>query len=200
MPLDMFVGTSCGGVFHSTNKGATWTVVNSGLTSQCVYALADSGNLVFAGTSGGGVYSTSNFGTNWVQMNTGLGNLNINYLYVYNNYLYAGTGSCVWRCVATLTGNIDPTNDVPKVFRLEQNYPNPFNPNTSIKYQISTKEFVTIKVYDILGKLVTTLVNEKKEPGTYDVQFDGTNYASGLYFYKIEAGDFEKTLKMVLVK
>jgi hypothetical protein len=88
---------------------------------------------------------------------------------------------------------------VPQYF-LNQNYPNPFNPLTSIKYSIEMEGNVTIKVYDILGRLVATLVNEYKKAGIYDIQFDGTNFASGLYIYQIKSGNFVSNKKMVLVK
>jgi hypothetical protein len=91
-------------------------------------------------------------------------------------------------------------NVIPKEFKLSQNYPNPFNPTTKIDYQLPKLEKVVIKVYDILGKLVRELVNENKEAGFYTVTFDGTNFASGVYFYRINAGDFNAVKKMVLVK
>jgi xyloglucan-specific exo-beta-1,4-glucanase len=89
---------------------------------------------------------------------------------------------------------------VPKQFSLSQNYPNPFNPLTKINYSLPQGTKVSIKIYDILGKLVKELVNEYKEAGTYTVTFDGSNFASGVYFYKIEAGKFIQTKKMVLIK
>ncbi len=101
-------------------------------------------------------------------------------------------------CLATV-GVLGNTN-TPKTFALEQNYPNPFNPVTSIKYQLPRAEKVSIKVFDILGKKVANLVNENKEPGYYEVSFDASNLASGLYFYRIEAGSFTDTKKMILVK
>ncbi len=91
-------------------------------------------------------------------------------------------------------------NTIPREFKLEQNYPNPFNPNTIIKFQIKDSRFVTIKVYDILGREITTLINEKKSPGIYEVSFDGSNFASGVYFYRIQAGDFVRVKRMVLIK
>ena len=89
---------------------------------------------------------------------------------------------------------------LPDKFSLSQNYPNPFNPITKINYAIPKKSNVTLKVYDVLGRLVKTLVNELKEAGYYIVQFDGSALASGVYFYKIEAGDFVQSKKMVVVK
>ncbi len=89
---------------------------------------------------------------------------------------------------------------IPKTFAIQQNYPNPFNPVTVIKYQLPSSEKVSVKVFDILGKEVATLVNENKEPGYYEVSFDASNLASGLYFYRIEAGSFVETKKMMLIK
>jgi flagellar hook assembly protein FlgD len=85
-------------------------------------------------------------------------------------------------------------------FKLEQNYPNPFNPKTTIKYEIPKSGFVTLQVYDVLGRLVKTLINEKQNAGTYEVEFDGTNLASGVYFYKLTADDFKAVKKMILLK
>ncbi|MCB9220107.1 MAG: T9SS type A sorting domain-containing protein [Ignavibacteriales bacterium] len=89
---------------------------------------------------------------------------------------------------------------IPTEFRLEQNYPNPFNPNTSIRYSISNENNVILKVYDILGKEVATLVNERKSSGYYVVNFDASNLTSGIYFYTIRAGSFSETKKMLLMK
>jgi hypothetical protein len=85
-------------------------------------------------------------------------------------------------------------------FRLSQNYPNPFNPTTTIEYQIPKASFVTIKVYDALGKEVVTLVNEEKPAGIHEVNFEPKDLTSGLYLYKISAGGYEQTRKMLLLK
>jgi hypothetical protein len=90
-------------------------------------------------------------------------------------------------------------------FSLDQNYPNPFNPSTKIKYEIPGQArydntLVTLKVYDILGNEITTLVNEEKPAGEYDVEFNGTNLPSGLYFYQLKAGEYSETKKMLLLK
>ncbi len=93
----------------------------------------------------------------------------------------------------------------PSKFALSQNYPNPFNPSTSIQYAISSTQFVTLKVYDLLGREVATLVNEEKAAGSYEIDFNvgrdsSPALASGIYFYKIQAGDFVETKKMLLLK
>jgi hypothetical protein len=88
----------------------------------------------------------------------------------------------------------------PSVFSLSQNYPNPFNPTTSIKYQISELSFVKLKIYDVLGSEIITLVNDEKLAGSYSVEFDATGLPSGTYFYKLQAGKFVEIKKMVLMK
>jgi ligand-binding sensor domain-containing protein len=92
----------------------------------------------------------------------------------------------------------------PTKFSLEQNYPNPFNPNTNIQYAISSRQLVTLKVYDVLGKEIATLVNEEKPAGIYEVEFNPEsnikNPASGIYFYRLKAGDFIQSKKMILLK
>ncbi len=90
--------------------------------------------------------------------------------------------------------------NMPRQFQLFQNYPNPFNPATGIQYSVASSQKVILKVYDVLGREVTTLVNEKKSPGTYKVSFDGSNLSSGIYFYRLTAGDYTETKKMVLVR
>ncbi|MBT8379679.1 MAG: T9SS type A sorting domain-containing protein [Ignavibacteria bacterium] len=88
----------------------------------------------------------------------------------------------------------------PNTFRLEQNYPNPFNPNTKIKYTIPSESFVQLKVYDVLGNEVATLVNEEKPAGNYVINFSAEKNPSGVYFYALNAGDFIQTKKMLLLK
>jgi hypothetical protein len=89
---------------------------------------------------------------------------------------------------------------IPYKFELSQNYPNPFNPTTKIKIDVPKNEFITIKVYDLLGREIATLVNQKLKPGTYEVDWNGSNYTSGVYFYKLETEEFTNTKKMVLLK
>ncbi|HWA06330.1 MAG TPA: T9SS type A sorting domain-containing protein, partial [Ignavibacteria bacterium] len=90
-------------------------------------------------------------------------------------------------------------NNTPKQFRLLQNYPNPFNPVTTIKYEIPKDVNVSIRIYDILGREVFN-ITEYKKAGSYQIQFDGSNFASGMYFYKLETDGFVDTKKMVLLK
>jgi len=90
--------------------------------------------------------------------------------------------------------------DMPKSFALLQNYPNPFNPLTVIGYQISAPRLVSLKVYDILGQLVATLVDETQQPGTYRAEWDAGKSPSGVYYYRLRAGQFTDVKKMVLLR
>lgn len=96
--------------------------------------------------------------------------------------------------------SIGPGVNVPEKYSLSQNYPNPFNPATRIAYAIPVKELVKVKVFDMLGKEISVLVNEVKEPGSYMVNFDAFHLSSGIYYYRIESGSFTETKKMILVK
>jgi hypothetical protein len=88
----------------------------------------------------------------------------------------------------------------PLTFQLEQNYPNPFNPSTKIRYSIPQEGNVTLKIYDVLGNEVTTLIDEEKTAGVYEVEFNASKLSSGIYIYKLTAGNFIQTRKMILVK
>jgi photosystem II stability/assembly factor-like uncharacterized protein len=101
---------------------------------------------------------------------------------------------------STATKINDNVVSLPKEFNLAQNYPNPFNPSTTIKYSVPYKGVVKIQVFDILGKVVATLVNEEKPAGFYSIEFNGSRFASGVYFYRIAAGEFTDTKKMIMMK
>ena len=92
------------------------------------------------------------------------------------------------------------SSEIPDQFDLKQNYPNPFNPNTVIRYSLKGNHFITLKVFDALGKEVAALVNENQNAGTYEVDFDGSGLSSGIYFYKLEAGGYVETKSMILLK
>jgi aminopeptidase N len=89
---------------------------------------------------------------------------------------------------------------VPDKYEMYQNYPNPFNPTTDIKFDVAKKSLVKINIYDVTGKLISELVNQESNPGKYDINWNGASHASGVYFYRIETGEFSKTMKMMLVK
>ena len=94
----------------------------------------------------------------------------------------------------------DVEDEIPTDFCMNQNYPNPFNPSTTIAYQIPKEGIVTLKVYDVLGREVTTLVNENKVVGKYSVEFSSNQLASGTYFYRLTSADFTEIRKMILLR
>jgi|GEM_PF-2762559 len=104
----------------------------------------------------------------------------------------------------TVTNTVDVDDEGsllnPTEYYLAQNYPNPFNPTTNIEFRIANFEFVSLKVYDALGREIANLINEEKQPGTYSVEFDGSSLSSGIYFYQIVAGSYNEVKKMILIK
>jgi Secretion system C-terminal sorting domain len=101
---------------------------------------------------------------------------------------------------ASITDVPHVNNTIPDNFNLGQNYPNPFNPATNIRFQISKSGFVSLRVYDVLGKEVATLVNEYKPAGKYEIEFNASNLSSGVYYYRLTAGSFSAVKKMILLK
>jgi hypothetical protein len=120
------------------------------------------------------------------------------------------TVSVFWKATVTYVNptSIDENPNSPTKFFLYQNSPNPFNPSTIIKYsipnvianEVKQSQFVSLKVYDVLGNEIATLVNEEKPAGIYEVEFDAASLPSGIYFYKLKAGDFIETKKMIVIK
>jgi len=98
-----------------------------------------------------------------------------------------------------IVGVDDYTSDNPIEYELYQNYPNPFNPSTIIKFQVPELSFVTLRIYDVLGNEIETLVNQEKQMGSYSVEFNATSLASGVYFYQLQAGSYVETRKMLLL-
>jgi hypothetical protein len=100
----------------------------------------------------------------------------------------------------TIVGTGNNVSELPKEFRLYENYPNPFNPTTTIKYDIANNSFVKLVVYDLSGKEVETLVSNNLQAGSYEATWSGSNYASGVYFARIEAGSYRHIIKMLMIK
>jgi hypothetical protein len=119
----------------------------------------------------------------------------------YSVYLVGGnTAETTVRLLQTVTSVSGTNNSSPDRYWLGDNYPNPFNPSTKIMYSIPDNSFVKLTVHDALGKEVETIVNESKPAGNHTVEFNASKFSSGVYFYKIQAGDFSKVKKMILVK
>jgi photosystem II stability/assembly factor-like uncharacterized protein len=198
----------------STDNGDTWTT-NNNPTFITSYAENSLGHL-FIGTSnwGQGVYRSTDYAETWEQINDGLPIMDIHSVGVDDqDYLYAGSwGMSMFKTTTSTILSVDDIKFAPTIFSLEQNYPNPFNPSTKIKFTIPSviaseakqSQFITLKVYDVLGNEVATLVNEYKPAGSYEVEFNTSNIyrhpSSGIYFYQLKAGEYTNTKKMSLVK
>jgi hypothetical protein len=178
---------------YSTDDGATWSeprnLTNTSDIDEIYVSLAKNGNLP---NNAGMTFSVSD-----CPGSTSFTNTETPICLVYQ----------VYRRYDPVTGNLIPigvktiSSEVPNSFALHQNYPNPFNPSTRIKFDLPKNGYVTLKVYDMLGRLVSTLVNnEFITAGEKEVTFADTKLASGIYFYRIEAGEFTATRKMILVK
>lgn len=119
------------------------------------------------------------------------------------NYIYQGQGGQILHAgidVAPVTGTSQNGTNVPDVYDLRQNYPNPFNAVTKINYSLKEKGYVSLKVYDVLGRVVADLINEEKPAGTYSFNFDASNLNSGIYFYRIEVNGYINIKSMTLLK
>ncbi len=142
---------------------------------------------------GGGIYNNSPFGVWYTGSNWAIFN---------QDFISMPEGAAFNIYLATdgVTGVKGDNDAVVESFELGQNYPNPFNPSTTITYQIPENSFVSIKVYDVLGKEVATLVNQEKSKGTYEVNFDASKLSSGFYLYTMSVGKFVESKKMILMK
>jgi hypothetical protein len=108
--------------------------------------------------------------------------------------------SCMTAIIGTPTGIEEPKPVIPSEYLLEQNVPNPFNPNTTIRYSIPKDGYVSLKVYNLIGQEVASLINEFKTAGSYSFEFYGTDLSSGIYFYRLISGNYAETKKMILNK
>jgi len=210
----IFAAVDFFGVYLSTNNGVNWT--QTALNYTYGWSFASYGNNVFTGTNyvnstnNGGVFQTSNNGANWVHQNQGLPSYpSCSALLIANNYIYTGLYMySVWRHpLSELIGIQNIGTEIPSKYSLSQNYPNPFNPITNVKFSIINSGQVKLIVYDVMGREVQTLVNEKLQPGTYEAAFDGSMQNSGVYFYKLivrhggsSTDGFSETKKMLLIK
>jgi hypothetical protein len=195
---NLFAGTD-NGAFLSTNNGTNWTQVKNNIM---VFSLTVSGDTVFAGTYGGGVFRSTDNGINWLLVNNGLTSASVYSLALLGTNIYAGTdGAGVWKCpISGLSGASSEVNVLPDDFTLFQNYPNPFNPGTIISYSLPSASIVKIIVYNTLGQKVKLLENSFKQPGNYSVTFNASDLPGGIYFYKLDAGQFSQSKKMMLIK
>jgi photosystem II stability/assembly factor-like uncharacterized protein len=199
----IFAGTAeyLDGIYKSVDDGATWQKLSNSSASYEYYSngIFTSDGKLLIGVLNAGIYGSTDMGNTWQLSNNGLTSL---YGFVLaqtpNGIIYATSGDGVFKS----TGTTDTGNDGTAVinFQLEQNFPNPFNPSTNIKYAIDGRQFVSLKIYDVLGNEIANLVNEEQQAGVHSVKFYASRISSGVYFYRLEAGRFSETKSMILIK
>jgi hypothetical protein len=199
---NIFAGTYVG-VYRSTNNGDSWIIDTVGMGSQSVRAICGSSTNVFVGTNGNGIFASNDNGDNWVNISNGLTDMSVFSLGTLEDTLYAGTlSSGVWKmAIADLVTSVETEmKQTPMQYFLSQNFPNPFNPTTSIEFNLPTKSFVSLKVFDILGREVATMVSGQLLAGNHVQQWNANGMPSGVYFYRLQAGSYTETKKLVLLK
>jgi hypothetical protein len=195
---------SGGNIYRTTNHGDNWSLLrtnpNSGWASDIC---KEDPTVVLTGSYGSPTFLSTNSGANFSSY-TSAGGAGAGMLVPERGYfLNMMTGglyklNIVYSVLTNLEEKI--ISGVPGNYSLHQNYPNPFNPSTTIRYDIPKPGTVRISVYDNLGREVRNILNEYRQAGAYEVTFDAGSLGSGIYYYKISAGNFSSTKKMVLIK
>ena len=200
----LFAGTDQG-VFRSSNYGSSWTAINNGLINSTIVSLQTYNGFILAGTTGG-VFISKNMGEKWDIFNTGMANAAVYSIVIKGDYLLAGTeDDFVWkRPVSDLITGTNIKGSIPLQFNLFQNYPNPFNPTTNICYSLTESGNVKLKIFDTLGREIKTLVDSFQNAGEYFLTWDAFDeqnkrVSSGVYLYKLEAGNQNFFKKMILL-
>ena len=203
------------GVYISRNYGLNWRIIPEINHNIGCFGLSiiDEQNIIIT-TYGYGVQVSEDGGLSWVYRNEGIssGEYYVWTLYSNSGMSYLGTRPFSYlpaifrRNTSQLIPVVEHNTIIPKEFSLFQNFPNPFNPTTKIKFSIVSSphvlggDLVLLKVYDVMGREVQTLVNESLKPGTYEVSFDGSMLNRGIYFYKLSINGFTETKKMLMIK
>lgn len=190
-------------IIKTTNGGTNWAQQTSGTTNYLESVeFTDNSNGWVVG-SGGIILRTTNGGTNWTPQTSGTSNHLSSVHFADNSTGWVvGSGGTILK---TTTGGIlvgiqSISTEIPEQFLLSQNYPNPFNPATTIAFGIPQSGNVTLKIFDMAGREVKTLVNEYRDAGYYVAKFDGSSLASGTYIYRLESGNYVSVKMMVLLK
>jgi len=195
-------------ILKTTDGGWNWISQISGIFGNLtsVYFVASNTGWVVGqevSNQSTRILKTTDGGTNWTSQTSGTTALLRSVYFTDNNtgWVVGNSGTIL----KTTTGGVtfieeQEINEIPAAYSVTQNFPNPFNPTTKITFSIPELSFITLKVFDVLGNEIITLFNEEKPAGTYEVEFDGSELTSGIYFYQLQAGSFVKTKKMVLMK
>ncbi|HCA42822.1 MAG TPA: hypothetical protein DEP28_06165 [Bacteroidetes bacterium] len=195
-------------IYRTTNGGTNWTQQNSFVTTDLYCISSFQSGLIaytfYVGGAAGKILKTNNGGSVWGSQTTSSSVFSINGIYCISDdsvFAVAGAGR-IYNTIngggvmTNITNNTAELND----FKLYQNYPNPFNPETKISFYLIRKERVSLKVYDSRGSLISEPVNGFLQAGLYEYKFLSKDLSSGIYYYKLEAGSFTETKKMILVK
>jgi photosystem II stability/assembly factor-like uncharacterized protein len=200
-----FAGSFFEGARYSSNNGSVWFISNGFPSDASIFALGPVGDgMVLAGTdlAPSWIYASFDNGVSFSPYSEGLGErASVEAFAVNDTFMFAGTDDHgVWRRLLPGIVSVQAESEIPQDFYLAQNYPNPFNPTTTIKYSIVSEEFATLKVFNAIGEELLTLVSEVKPAGNYEVIFNAENLASGIYYYRLNAGEFSAIKKMILMK
>ncbi len=191
-------------LLQTTNGGDNWNLIYSDTTTFLVNDFHFADQYIGYYLSGS-LQKTTNSGANWfyTPIPNNPGSLESIYFLNSQTGFICGYNGSVYKTTNGGLTNFSNMNDIyPDKFSLSQNYPNPFNPVTVIRYSLSENRFVTLKLYDVRGNEIATLINERQSSGTYNYQLSTVNYqlSSGVYFYRLEAGEFVETNRMILMK
>ena len=202
---NVFAGTPRG-IYLYSGSGTTWLSRSNGLPEYlpfCILTTADTLLFAYTGFSTDGIYISSDLGQTWVRINDIVfAGKTVHAMVTTKTYLIAGTERGAWRLplAAVITSANDIPPYLPTEYSLSQNYPNPFNPTTTIPFSLPSKEFVSLKVFDLLGREVATIVSEELSAGTHTREWNAANMPSGIYFYRLQACVFTETKKLVLLR
>jgi len=194
-------------MFRSDDEGKTWRAINDQFIADPlinVFCMISSPNYgIFVGLSYpglGGIYNSIDGGESWHYVCL-KESVIMSFAWLSQDTLLVGTWEGMYIVVLgkVTSVSVGEKTSAPD-FSLSQNYPNPFNPSTKINFSVPKLSFVTLKVYDVLGKEVTTLVQEEKSPGSYSVEFNASNLPSGTYFYRLQIDNIAETKKMMFLK
>jgi photosystem II stability/assembly factor-like uncharacterized protein len=189
------------GIYRSSDNGATWNY--SGFQSEEVYTAAAIDSILFIGTQNNGALISSDYGTNWYTMNNGLDALLVFRLCLHRGFLFAAPGARGAQSFPlNLLGitSVWKDRNMPIRTELQQNYPNPFNASTKISFSIHSANYVSLKIFNILGEEVATIVDQWKSAGSYSMDWIATRFPSGVYFYRLQVGNILQTKKLLLLK
>jgi len=208
----LFAGTRRTGIYRSTDDGDSWEQVGDGVANPYITDFATDGANIFAAGRDSSytrrIFLSSDDGDTWTDISVGLGaHINVVRLLLTKDSIFAG-GNGLWRrpLSEVVAAVDDKSTGLPVIVSLEQNFPNPFNPATEIQYTLpdlssaKNHSVVTLKVFNLLGEEIATLVNEPQEPGRHSVRWYAGSHPSGDYFYRLQVGGYSSTMKSVLIK